>query len=105
MTATGIHIRSIRLFVMVFSITEIKPKTTTAQIAYCEKDNNCGNNNSDLTSTIIASKLSTTIFTNATILIFGGYFPGYFPPIEAAPQGRPMARHPWKITTIVVAAV
>ena len=32
----------------------------------------------------------------ATILIFGGYFPGYLPPIDAAPQGAPAARPAWK---------
>ncbi|WP_448376303.1 hypothetical protein [Fervidobacterium sp.] len=41
----------------------------------------------------MVKSIRTNIFITATLRIFGGYLPGNFPPIDAAPQGRPAARH------------
>ncbi len=54
----------------------------------------CGSINPARDNTIAAITTNIRMFKIATILILGGYFPGYFPPIEASPQGTPAARHP-----------
>jgi len=45
-----------------------------------------------LDKTIIPINNNIRIFINATALILGGYLPGNFPPIDAAPQCKPAAR-------------
>jgi len=100
MAATGAQIRSILLGVIVFKTVPSAEKTTTNQMATFEMENKWGKTISALTRTIKVISAKTKIFTKATTLIFGGYFPGNFPPIDAAPQGIPAAKHAWKIITI-----
>ena len=71
-------------------------------MAILEKEYSCGKIISALVKTIEVIKDTTKIFTKATTLIFGGYFPGNFPPIEAAPQGIPAAKQAWKRITIIL---
>lgn len=79
--------------------------TTTNQIALFEKGNHSEKSSPAFDKTMMARNINMTMFTKATILIFGGYLPGYFPPIEAAPQGIPAARQAWKIITTPVRTV
>jgi hypothetical protein len=105
MNATGAQIRSILLGVMVFIIVPAKKNTTTIQIAILENGKIIGICILAQDRTIMAKKANMNIFINAINLIFGGYFPGNFPPIEALPQGSPNARHDWNKITIPVKAV
>jgi hypothetical protein len=84
--------RSILLGVIVFIIVPMPENATTNQIPISETDTSCGNTNPAFDITMIARTDNIKIFTMAKILIFGGYFPGNFPPIEAEPHGIPMAR-------------
>jgi len=59
-----------------------------------ENSLSCGSINPARDNTITAITPNIMMFMIATILILGGYFPGYFPPIEASPQGIPAAKHP-----------
>ena len=103
--ATGAQMRSILLGVIVFIIVPIPENATTNQIPVAETGNNRGNTNPALDNTIIARTDNINRFTMATILIFGGYLPGNFPPIEAEPHGIPIARPNWKRITITVKTV
>ncbi len=105
MAATGAQIRSILLGVIVFIIVPNIKKTDTTQIPISDIDFNWEKHNSASDSTSIDINANTIIFKTATIRNFGGYLPGYFPPIEAAPQGTPAAKHPWKMITTPVKAV
>lgn len=85
--------RSILLGVMAFIIVPKNRKATTNQIPMFEIVFNCGNSKSARDKTSTAIKHNTIILNMATTLIFGGYLPGYFPPMEAAPHGAPAAKH------------
>jgi len=76
--------------------------TTTNHTACFDITKSCGSINPALVKTIKVRKHNIAMFTTATTLIFGGYFPGNFPPMEAAPQGIPMARQNWKTTTMAI---
>ncbi len=54
----------------------------------------CGSINPTRDITISAITPNIIMFMIATTLILGGYFPGYFPPIEASPQGIPACKSP-----------
>jgi hypothetical protein len=103
--ATGAQIRSILLGVMIFITVPRAKNTTTNQTAIPENDSRAGKYMPAADKTTIAKNDSTSAFTTATNRIFGGYFPGNFPPMEAAPQGTPAASSPWKITKIPVRMV
>ncbi len=92
--ATGAQMRSILLGVIVFKIVPIPKNTTTNQIPMFEIDFNWGSIKSARDITIAETNARIIIFMIATTLILGGYIPGNFPPIEAAPQGIPAAKHP-----------
>lgn len=92
--ATGAQMRSILLGVIVFMIVARPKKATANQIPTCEIDFNCGKSKSALDNTSNARKAKMAMLIMATNLILGGYFPGYFPPIDAAPHGTPAAKHP-----------
>lgn len=94
MAATGAQIRSILLGVMVFKTVPMPKKATTNQIPIFEMDCSCGKISSAFDNTIVRIKSKTKIFMTATNRILGGYLPGYFPPMEAAPHGSPAAKHP-----------
>lgn len=72
----------------------IAKNATMTQIPILDIDSSCGRNKPALDDTIAMINPNTIIFMIATIRIFGGYFPGYLPPIEASPQGNPAAKHP-----------
>ncbi len=63
------------------------------QMAILEIPVSCGSINPARDTTITAIPTNIKMFMIAAILILGGYFPGYFPPIEASPQGTPAAKH------------
>lgn len=86
--------RSILLGVIVFKTVPKALKPTTNQIPVLEIELSSEKNKSALDKTIAAIKHSITILMIATTRIFGGYLPGYLPPIDAAPQGNPAAKHP-----------
>jgi hypothetical protein len=92
--ATGAHMRSILLGVIVFITVPIEKNTTMNQIPIFETDFRCGKSKLALDNTIVAIKHKSIILIIATTLIFGGYLPGYFPPIDASPHGTPAAKHP-----------
>ncbi len=94
MAATGAQIRSILLGVIVFITVPIKKNTVITQIPILDIDFNWEKYNSASDNTSIEINANTIIFKIATILNFGGYLPGYFPPIEASPHGTPAAKHP-----------
>jgi hypothetical protein len=48
----------------------------------------------------VAIRLKIKLLIRLTILIFGGYLPGNFPPIEASPHGIPRAKPNWNKTRI-----
>ncbi len=83
--------RSILLGVIVFIIVPKLKNTTTNHTPILEKGISFGKSKSALDSTIVAIKASIIMLIIATILIFGGYLPGYFPPIDAEPHGMPTA--------------
>lgn len=91
---TGAQMRSILLGVIVFKTVPMPKNTITIHIPMFEIDFSCGKSKSACDKTIAAIKLNMIIFMIATTLILGGYFPGYFPPIDAAPHGIPAAKHP-----------
>lgn len=103
--ATGAQMRSILLGVIEFIIVPKTKNTTTIQIAFPEIAFSWGNIKLASDKTTAAIKARMIIFKMATALIFGGYFPGYLPPIDARPQGAPAARQAWKIITIPVNAL
>lgn len=89
----GAHIRlSILLGVMMFKIADMIEKPTTNQMAHVDTVFSCGRIMSAFARTIITGMLSISIFRKLTILILGGYLPGYFPPMDAAPHGNPRVR-------------
>ncbi len=99
---TGAQILSILLGVIEFITVPITKKATRNHIAIFEKENKLGKAKVDLDNIIIIKKTNKKEFKIATSLIFTGYLPLNFPPIDAAPQGRPAARHNWnKITSDV----
>jgi hypothetical protein len=93
---------SILLGVMIFKITESAENPTTKYTATSANDLNCVNNSPAFVRTITAIKLKTRLLIRLTILIFGGYFPGYFPPIDASPHGIPAVKQSWNRTTTAV---
>ncbi len=92
MKATGAHTLSILLGVIVLSIVLAKKNTTTAQMAILEKAIILKKNSFALDKIITAVNAKMKILNTATTLILGGYSPGYFPPMDAAPHGMPAAR-------------
>ena len=103
--ATGTQILSILLGVIVFITVPIAKNATTTHIAGFENDIICIKSRLALDKPINAINNNIRIFSTATTLILGGYLPGNFPPIDAAPQGIPAARHAWKIITIPIKIV
>lgn len=84
--------RSILLGVMVFITVLTAKKATTNQIPTREIDKSSLKKKPLRASTSDSIKPRTSIFTKATTLIFGGYLPGYFPPMDAFPHGAPNAK-------------
>lgn len=91
--ATGAHILSILLGVIVFITVPPKKNTTRNHIATLENLNIPGKAKPDLDKIIMAKNANINAFNTAINLIFNGYLPGNLPPIDAAPQGSPQARH------------
>lgn len=83
---------SILLRVMMFRIVAIVEKPTTNHIAAEENDCNSVSITSALMRTMIVRKARMNAEKTLTVLIDGGSFPGYFPPIVASPQSIPEAR-------------
>ncbi len=92
--ATGAQMRSILLGVIVFKTVPMPKNATTIQLPILEIGFICGRSKSALDNIIAAIRHNIIILMIATILILGGYFPGYLPPIDASPQGIPAAKHP-----------
>ena len=103
--ATGAQILSILLGVIVFITVPIAKNATTTHIAGFENDIIGVKSRLALDKPIIEINNNIRIFITATTLITGGYLPGNFPPIDAAPHGKPAARHAWKIITIPIKIV
>jgi|GEM_PF-3928902 len=87
------QIRSILLFVIVFIIAPENEKATTIQINFLEIEEKPTKTNPTRDNRIMVRSIRTDIFITAATHIFGGYLPGNFPPVDAAPQERPAARH------------
>lgn len=92
--ATGAQMRSILLGVIVFKTVPMQKNATTTQIPTLENGFSPGRSKPALDNTIVAIRHNIILLMIATILILGGYFPGYLPPIDASPQGIPAAKHP-----------
>jgi len=90
--ATGAQIRSILLGVIVLSIVPAVQNNTTTQIRILDSSIKFVNIKPDRVKTIRENTNITKTLTPAIILIFFGYTPGNFPPIEADPQGMPTIR-------------
>lgn len=91
MPATGAQILSTLLGVIVFIKVPMAKNTTTTHIAMFENEIISGKSKLAFDKTIASINSSMNMLIIATNFILGGYFPGNFPPIEAAPQGIPAA--------------
>ena len=87
---------------MAFIIVPKQKNPTTNQIAVSEKPRIPLKAKPALLKTIAAVNKITKILTKATKRICGGYLPGYFPPKEAAPHGKPAASANWNKDTMIV---
>lgn len=89
---TGAQIRSILLGVIEFITVETRKNIETTQIPIPEIDFRLSKPNPDSARIIAMKNKRIMALIIATTRILDGYLPGYFPPMEAFPQGIPAAK-------------
>lgn len=89
---TGAQIRSILLGVIEFITVEMRKNAVTTHIPIPEIDFRLSKSNPDSARIIAMKNKRIKALIIAMNRILGGYLPGYFPPIDAFPQGTPAAK-------------